>query len=68
MRREVTITNIVWDTDGEPVKLPTKIDAWIELDDPCDFDHEEVVAEAVSDILSDHTGWCVEDFEWSFRN
>ena len=47
-------TNIVWDTDGEHVDLPTEIDI-----------PEEVGQEgedAVSDYITDFTGFCHKGF------
>lgn len=41
------VTNIVWDTDGEAVNLPTE--AHVLAED----------ASEVADILSDEIGWCV---------
>ena len=44
----VKVTDIVWDTDGEPVELPPELQLSLD-DDDC-----------VADILSDMFGWCVE--------
>lgn len=45
------VSDIVWDTDGEDVDLPTE---WtMEVEDP----------EDIADELSDIFGWCVESFE-----
>lgn len=40
--------NIIWDTDGEDVDLPTEIDI------PEDMDDED----EISDYLSEKTGFC----------
>ena len=42
--------NIVWDTDGEDILLPNEI----ELPDEIDIADED----AVSDYLTDYTGFC----------
>jgi len=45
------VTDIIWETDGEEVDLPTEID----LPDSIDSNDEN----AVSDYLSDETGFLV---------
>lgn len=49
--------NIMWDTDGEPVDLPTKV----VLDIPKGTD----LALDGADILSDLYGFCVEAFSYT---
>ena len=49
-------TNIVWDTDGEQVDLPSE--TIIELPDGFDYQNEG------ADLLSDIYGWCVQSFEF----
>jgi len=44
-------TEIVWDTDGEDVDLPTE--TVVEVDDDCGD-------EQPADALSDKYGWCVQ--------
>lgn len=53
------ITNINWDTDGEKVDLPKEL--------VIEMSQEHVLAyedfdEAVSELLSDNYGWCVNGF------
>ena len=50
------IQNIQWDTDGEPVALPTELTLQTDADD-ANLSHE------ISDILSDTFGWLVVSFE-----
>jgi hypothetical protein len=45
------VTDIVWDTDGEKVELPTEVEI------PNDIEEDEI-----ADYLSDEYGWCVESF------
>ncbi|MBO5435146.1 hypothetical protein J6A31_04920 [bacterium] len=49
-------TNIIWDTDGENINLPTEIDI---PDGMTDEDE-------ISDFLSDTTGFCHEGFTLEF--
>lgn len=46
--------NILWDTDGEDVTLPTEI----EIPDNIDPENED----AISDYISDVTGFCHKGF------
>lgn len=50
-------TNIIWDTDGEAVDLPTEIDIPEEV--------EQEGEDAVSDYISDTTGFCHKGFALS---
>ena len=43
-----TVTDIVWETDGEKVDLPDTVDVPAIIED-----------EAVADYLSDIYGWCI---------
>ena len=47
--------NILWDTDGEEVNLPNEIEIpdWVDKEDD----------DAISDYLSDTTGFCHFGFE-----
>lgn len=45
------IVDIIWETDGEEVDLPTEM----ELPDTIDPDDDD----AITDYLSDETGWLV---------
>ena len=47
--------NILWDTDGEEVNLPNEIEIpdWVDKEDD----------DAISDYLSDETGFCHFGFE-----
>lgn len=47
--------NILWDTDGEDIDLPTEI----EIPDDIDLDDED----AISDYISDLTGFCHNGFD-----
>lgn len=47
------VVNIVWDTDGENVKLPNEIELPFGM-----FDEDEI-----SDYISDETGFCHYGFE-----
>lgn len=55
---KVRFLNIVWDTDGEQVDLPTDVT----LD--TDLENEEDVQYRGADVLSDTYGWCVESFNY----
>lgn len=71
MRIKITAKNIVWDTDGEEVKLPKSASYEIEVSakdlahNPmiCSIDNLEAT---MSDWLSDTYGWCVKNYELSF--
>lgn len=52
----VRFSDIVWDTDGESVDLPTTV----ELEGDSDIDLEDEGA----DVLSDEFGWCVASFAY----
>lgn len=52
----VKATNIVWDTDGEDVDLPTEV--LIDTDAE-GIDNPEL---EIADWLSDKYGWCVTSF------
>lgn len=45
---KIKAVEIHWDTDGETVDLPTKVEIPL-----------EVIEEVVADYLSDKYGWCV---------
>lgn len=45
--------NIIWDTDGENITLPTEIDIPNEMTDE----------EEISDYITDETGFCHYGFE-----
>jgi hypothetical protein len=45
------VYDIIWETDGEPVELPTEVEIPESVDD--DF---------IADYLSDTYGWLVESF------
>ena len=45
------VVDIIWETDGEEVDLPT------EMDIPNSIDPED--DDAITDYLSDETGWLV---------
>jgi hypothetical protein len=52
--RRIRFTNIVWDTDGEELDLPTETTLAVESDaDLADL----------ADVLSDEYGWCVMSFD-----
>jgi hypothetical protein len=53
---QVRFSNINWDTDGTEVDLPDEVT--LDVDDDLDVD------EAGADVLSDHYGWCVLNFNW----
>lgn len=45
--KNYTLTNIVWDTEGEQVNLPTTMTVFTE-------DESEAI-----EVASDKTGWCI---------
>ena len=45
------VVDIIWETDGEDVDLPTEMD----IPDSIDPDDDD----AITDYLSDETGWLV---------
>lgn len=53
---KVKFSNIVWDTDGEDVELPTEVTA--QVDDDLDLD------ENGADFLSDGYDWLVSSFDY----
>lgn len=48
------VTDIIWETDGEVVDLPSEV----EVDD-------DVLEDEIADYLSDTYGWLVESFSIS---
>lgn len=48
--------NIKWDTDGD-ARLAKELPSEIEISD-CIFDGDEDIEEAISDYISDLTGFC----------
>jgi len=50
------ITNIVYDTDGESVDLPSEM--IVNVDGIIDIDQE------IADAISDKTGWCVGSYNY----
>ena len=52
------VTDIDWDTDGEVIDLPSKL----EIDIPDDMDSEDI-EDYVSDSISDTTGFCHYGFQ-----
>ena len=53
------IMNIDWDTDGEEVDLPKELVIEMSQEYVLAYDDFD---EAVSELLSDNYGWCVNDF------
>ncbi len=53
------ITNIKWDTDGEVVDLPNKV----EVPDEYNEDYD-----GIADYLSDEYGFCVETFSVDMKD
>ena len=60
----IEVTDIKWDTDGEPHSLPQNIVMEVDLPDPVD----EEIEDLVSDRLSDDYGFCHKGFCWRVRN
>jgi len=52
LKKNMKVTNIIWETDGEDVELPN------EMEIPNSVDEEEI-----ADYLSDETGWLVNSFK-----
>ena len=50
------VTNIVYDTDGESVDLPSEM--IVNVDGVIDIDQE------IADAISDKTGWCVGSYNY----
>jgi hypothetical protein len=53
---KIRFFNIVWDTDGQDVDLPTE--ATLEVDEDTQLETEG------ADCLSDEFGWCVLSFDF----
>lgn len=53
---KVRFYNIVWDTDGESVSLPTEVTLEVEADINVEYDG--------ADVLSDKYGYCVHSFDY----
>jgi len=58
---EVRVFNIVWETDGAPVELPTTMTVRVEVDSSDELD------DAVSDAITEATGFCHKGFEYESR-
>lgn len=54
---KVRFHDIVWDTDGEQVDLPTEVTLEVEPD--------TVLPEEAADTLSDKFGWCVQSVDYT---
>lgn len=52
--------NIIWDTDGEKVDLPSEIEIPEEI---AGIEDEDEMEESISDYISDLTGFCHAGFE-----
>jgi hypothetical protein len=52
----IKVTNIVYDTDGESVDLPSEM--IVNVDGIIDIDQE------IADAISDKTGWCVGSYNY----
>jgi hypothetical protein len=52
----IKVTNIVYDTDGESVDLPSEM--IVNVDGVIDIESE------IADSISDRTGWCVTSFQY----
>ena len=57
---EINVFNIVWDTDGEEVDLPTRCSVSVSKDAVDEFGIDNVIA----DTLSDAYGWCHRSFNY----
>lgn len=57
--RKYKATNIIWDTDGEDVKLPTECVVDVEFGENPQGMDEEAIAECVGNAVSDKVGWCI---------
>jgi len=57
---DITVYNIVWDTDNQKVDLPNKVVISISKEVIEDFGIEN----AISDVLSDSYGSCHHSFEY----
>jgi hypothetical protein len=63
VRMAISVAEIKWDTDGEPVDgLPKEMS--FEVDLPEDEPSETEINEAATDHMSDQTGFCVESFSF----
>jgi len=58
MQRFYKITDIEWDTEGEEVNLPTKVQVDIMVDEDDDID------DMLASRLSDDYGWTVNSFHY----
>jgi hypothetical protein len=52
----IKVTDIVYDTDGESVDLPSEM--IVNVDGIIDIDQE------IADAISDKTGWCVGSYNY----
>jgi hypothetical protein len=53
---KIKVTNIIYDTDGESVDLPSEM--IVNVDGIIDIDQE------IADAISDKTGWCVGSYNY----
>lgn len=58
MKKQVSFTNIDWDTDGDGADLPSEVVLEVSFDDETDLDSQG------ADILSDKYGFCVLSFDF----
>ena len=65
---KIKCSKIKYDTDGEDIKLPTSMT--IEMDDDeyaCAKEEIDDLEEEIGDIISDRTGFCVTNFEYTIK-
>lgn len=60
----IKVFNISWDTDGENIELPNEF--FLQLSE--EELNSENIEEAISNLLSDQTGWLVKNFEFEKLN
>jgi hypothetical protein len=58
------VTNIEWETDGEPVDLPKSVLLYTQEN----FKHDEGMKETISNFLSDNWGWLHNGFDYETLN
>lgn len=58
MARKITVSDIIYDTDGQKVKLPKTL----EIEIPDDFTDKDEIENFISDEISNITGFCHKGF------
>lgn len=66
VRIKAEITDIKWETDGQKVKLPKKVTAYLWVEKEA-LTEKELMDFYISECLSDNIGWLQNDFNYTYK-